>query len=268
MEITNPAEIIRKIKGSRNIIMPGGCANAASFYDEFVKSIGEFSNLEILSGLSLGKYPYLSEGLNTIFKYSTWQAGMGLRNYFNENTRRVDLIPLRLGDLTKVVGRKQAIEPDVVVVQASLPQKDGSINLGLSVGPNPHFINQANVVVAELNHNMPVTFGDSAIDIGQIDFAYESDSDLLIYDTGVGEERDSEIVNNVLDLIPEGATVQVGIGGIPDRITEKLALINGVSIFTGIISNGLLSFIEATNGTSKVVTGEIAGNHPPLSRNS
>ena len=68
-------------------------------------------------------------------------------------------------------------------------------------------------------------------------------------------------MNNVLDLIPEGATVQVGIGGIPDRITEKLALINGVSIFTGIISNGLLSFIEATNGTSKVITGEIAGNH-------
>ena len=68
-------------------------------------------------------------------------------------------------------------------------------------------------------------------------------------------------MNNVLNLIPEGATVQVGIGGIPDRITEKLALINGVSIFTGIISNGLLSFIEATNGTSKVVTGEIAGNH-------
>ena len=261
MEITNPVEIIRKIKGSRNIIMPGGCANAASFYDEFVKSIGEFSNLEILSGLSLGKYPYLSEGLNTTFNYSTWQAGMGLRNYFNENTRRVDLIPLRLGDLTKVVGRNQAIEPDVVVVQASLPQKDGSINLGLSVGPNPHFISQANVVVAELNHNMPVTFGDSAIDIGQIDFAYESDSDLLIYDTGAGEERDSEIVNNVLNLIPEGATVQVGIGGIPDRITEKLALIDGVSIFTGIISNGLLSFIEATNGTSKVVTGEIAGNH-------
>ena len=84
---------------------------------------------------------------------------------------------------------------------------------------------------------------------------------LLIYDTGVGEERDSEIVNNVLNLIPEGATVQVGIGGIPDRITEKLALINGVSIFTGIISNGLLSFIEGTNGTSKVVTGEIAGSH-------
>ena len=52
-----------------------------------------FSNLEILSGLSLGKYPYLSEGLNTTFNYSTWQAGMGLRNYFNENTRRVDLIP-------------------------------------------------------------------------------------------------------------------------------------------------------------------------------
>ena len=139
-------------------------------------------------------------------------------------------------------------------------KKDGSINLGLSVGPNPHFINQANVVVAELNHNMPITRGDSVIDSSLVDFAYESDSDLLIYDTGAGEDRDDDIVNNVLNLIPDGATVQVGIGGIPDRITERLALINGVSIFTGIISNGLLNFIESTNGRSKVVTGEIAGS--------
>ena len=260
MEIISPAEIIRKIRASRNIIMPGGCANASKFFDEFVKSVDEFTNLEVLSGLSLGSYPYLSRGLGTNFNYSTWQAGMGLRKYFSENSEQVNLIPLRLGDLVTVVGRKRIIEPDIVVVQASPPQKDGSINLGLSVGPNPHFINQANVVVAELNHNMPITRGDSVIDSSLVDFAYESDSDLLIYDTGAGEDRDDDIVNNVLNLIPDGATVQVGIGGIPDRITERLALINGVSIFTGIISNGLLNFIESTNGRSKVVTGEIAGS--------
>ena len=59
---------------------------------------------------------------------------------------------------------------------------------------------------------MPVTRGDSVVDMGLVNFAYESDSDLLIYDTGASEERDDDIVNNVLNLIPEGATVQVGIG--------------------------------------------------------
>ena len=260
MEIIGPAEIIRKIRASKNIIMPGGCANASGFFDEFLNSVGEFTNLEVLSGLSLGSYPYLSRESDTKINYSTWQAGMGLRKYFSENSEQLNLIPLRLGDLVEVVGRKRMIEPDVVVVQASLPQNDGSINLGLSVGPNPHFISQANIVVAELNHNMPVTRGDSAIDMSLVNFAYESESDLLIYDTGVAEERDGDIVNNVLNLIPEGATVQVGIGGIPDRITERLASISGVSIFTGIISNGLLKFIEGTNGNSKVVTGEVAGS--------
>ena len=143
---------------------------------------------------------------------------MGLRSHYSKNGGRVNLIPLRLGDLTQVVGKNCIIQPDVVVVQASLPQADGTVNLGLSVGPGPHLIEHANTVIAELNHNMPITFGDSVIDANMIDFAYESDQELLTYDTGTGEERDTKIVENVLNLIPEGATIQVGIGGIPDRL--------------------------------------------------
>ena len=72
--------------------------------------------------------------------------------------------------------------------------------------------------------------------------------------------RQSTSRNNVLNLIPEGATVQIGIGGIPDRITEKIGLINDVNIFTGIISDGLIKFIESGRGQNKIVTGEIAGS--------
>ena len=186
---------------------------------------------------------------------------MGLRSHYSKNGGRVNLIPLRLGDLTQVVGKNCIIQPDVVVVQASLPQADGTVNLGFSVGPGPHLIEHANTVIAELNHNMPITFGDSVIDANMIDFAYESDQELLTYDTGTGEERDTKIVENVLNLIPEGATIQVGIGGIPDRITKGLSLIKNARIFTGIISDGLLDFIENTDGKSRVLTGEIAGSY-------
>ncbi len=240
--------------------MPGGCANAADFYEEFINSVENFSGLEVYSGLSLGSYPYLRKGLGKNFRYSTWQAGMGLRKYYSEINKRVNLIPLRLGDLASVIGQDHIIKPDVVVIQASLPQSHDSVNLGISVGPTPHLIEQANIVIAELNHNMPLTFGDSVIQTSKIDFAYESDSDLLFYSTGEGEERDFQIVNNVLNLIPEGATVQIGIGGIPDRITEKIGLINDVNIFTGIISDGLIKFIESGRGQNKIVTGEIAGS--------
>ena len=261
MKIIKPSKILREISGSTNIVMPGGCANASEFYEEFSNCVDMFSNLELISGLSLGSYPYLKKGLNKNFNYSTWQAGMGLRSHYSKNGGRVNLIPLRLGDLTQVVGKNCIIQPDVVVVQASLPQADGTVNLGLSVGPGPHLIEHANTVIAELNHNMPITFGDSVIDANMIDFAYESDQELLTYDTGTGEERDTKIVENVLNLIPEGATIQVGIGGIPDRITKGLSLIKNARIFTGIISDGLLDFIENTDGKSRVLTGEIAGSY-------
>ena len=67
LEIISPTEIIRKIKSFNKYYYAWGCANASGFFDEFVKSIDEFTNLEVLSGLSLGSYPYLKRGLNKQF---------------------------------------------------------------------------------------------------------------------------------------------------------------------------------------------------------
>ena len=77
MKIIKPSKILREISGSTNIVMPGGCANASEFYEEFSNCVDMFSNLELISGLSLGSYPYL-KGLNKNLIIQLGRQGWGL----------------------------------------------------------------------------------------------------------------------------------------------------------------------------------------------
>jgi len=152
------------------------------------------------------------------------------------------------------------IQPDVAVIQTSTPQNDGSVSLGISVGPNQNFINQAKIVIAEMNNNMPVTCGDSRVSIDDIDYAIESDSPLVVYDTGTPTNNDAKIVDFVLSLIPENATVQFGVGAIPDRVLAGLASISGAKLFSGMLTQSLIYFLENVRNDIVAVNGELAGN--------
>ena len=128
------------------------------------------------------------------------------------------------------------------------------------MGPNRHFVEQAPLVIAEMNHHMPVTCGDSRLDLGDIDLAFESDRPLAVYDTGTPAARDEQIVEHVLGLIPERAWVQFGIGAVPDRVLARLAGIRGANLFSGMLSQSLVTYLEQVGHGPQVVNGELAGD--------
>ena len=260
-KIVTPEVAVSKIEDGTHVVFPGSCTNPARFYDSFTKNIARFSDLTVCSGLSLGEYAFLKKGLGTNFHYKTWQAAPQLRKLFQENDKaKVSFIPARLSDLDTLVSDQGAIQPEVAVIQTSIPQNDGTVSLGISVGPNQNFVKQAKTVIAEMSTNMPVTCGDSRVPLDNIDYAIESDSPLVIYDTGVPTENDAKIVDFVLSLIPENATVQFGVGAIPDRILAGLADVSGANFFSGMLSQSLIHFLENAEGTAAVVNGELAGD--------
>jgi 4-hydroxybutyrate CoA-transferase len=261
MRVVEPAAAIAAIADGAVVVLPGACAEPRAFYAAFAAGVERFRQLTLCSGLSLGTYPFLAHGLGEHFHYLTWQAAPRLRPLFRENDRRkLSFVPLRLSDLTQVVRRGGPIHPDVAVVQTSLPQPDGTVSLGISVGPNRHFIDQAALVIAEMNANMPVTCGDTRVPLSAIDLAIESDLPLATYDTGLPEARDERIVEHVLGLVPEDAWVQFGIGAVPDRVLQRLAGIRGVNLFSGMLSASLVDFLEGVRHTPRVVSGELAGD--------
>lgn len=261
MKITNAVAAVRAIPDGATVIFPGGCAEPTAFYTAFSAEVERFKQLTVCSGFGFGSYSYLNRGLGTNFRYLTWQAAPRLRELFKENDRRkIGFVPLRLADVTRVVHRDGPIKPQVVLIQTSAPQANGALSLGISVGPYAELIASAELVIAEINTNMPVTAGDSLVPVDRVDLAYEADEPLCTYTTPAAKDRDQRIVEHVLGLVPARAWVQLGIGAVPDRVLARLSEQREVNLFSGLLTAGLQQFIESAAHTPQVIVGELAGD--------
>ncbi len=258
MKIVTPTEAIRAIPDGSTVIFPHGCVEPTSVYAAFQAEVERFRHLTIYSGLAFGDYPFLRKGLGTNFRYLTWQAAPRIRHLFKE--KKAGFVPMRFSEITTLVRRDGPIKPDVVVTQVSPPQRDGTVSLGISVSLYQDFISSADLVIAEINPHMPVTAGDSRVPVDKVHLAVESSAPLGEYHTPHQTERDRRIVEYVLDLIPDHAWVQLGVGSVPDMVLYRLAEKVGIQLYSGMLSQGLIHFVEHVRHTPKVITGELAGD--------
>jgi len=251
------ADAIRAIPDGSTVIFPHGTIELAELYPAFSDQVERFRELTVYSGLSFGDYRFLERGLGTHFRYVTWQASPRIRSRFVAGS--VGYVPIRFGDVHRVVSAKGPIRPDVVLVQTTPPRK-GEVSLGISVSLSQDFIRAARLVIAEINPNMPWTAGNSRVAVERIDLAVESRAPLGEYRTPAASERDRQIVDRVLDLVPDRAWVQLGVGSVPDRVLPRLAEKREVNLLSGMLSQGLQSFVETARHRPKVATGELAGD--------
>ncbi|MSR13171.1 MAG: hypothetical protein EXR86_01090 [Gammaproteobacteria bacterium] len=261
MKIVPPEIAIQAIPDNSNVIMPGGCAEPVNVFEAFAANVERFNALTVYSGFGFGRYAYLKRGLGAHFRYVTWQASGTLRELFKENDRRkVGFAPIRLADLNRIVSREGPIKPHVVVVQTSIPQSDGTVSLGGSVGAMLDFVTEADLVIAEFNMNVPVTGGESRFSIDRIHYATESATPLATYSTPPAKPRDEQIVQHVMDLVPDNAWVQLGLGAVPDRVLNRLADKRNVNLFSGLLTGGLLTYLDRARHSPQVTAGELAGD--------
>lgn len=261
MKIVSAHEAIAAIPDGATVIMPGGCSEPVTLFEAFAAGVERFSRLTVMSGFSFGRYGYLARGLGDHFRYVTWQSSVRLRELFRENDpRKIGFVPIRLADLNRVISRDGPIRPGVLVVQTSPPLPDGTVSLGISVGANPGFVAAADCLVAEFNPHMPVTAGDSRVPLSKIDYATEAATPLCTYATAPARERDHAIVERVLELVPEHAWVQLGIGAVPDRVLARLGGIRGVNLFSGLLTGGLQQYLADVAHEPEVLVGELAGD--------
>jgi 4-hydroxybutyrate CoA-transferase len=258
MRLVTPTEAIRAIPDGSTVIFPHGCVEPTTLYTAFQQEVERFHNLTIYSGLAFGEYPFLDNGLGTNFRYITWQAAPRIRRFFKE--KRVGFVPMRFSEITRLINKDGPIKPDVVVTQVSPPESDGTVSLGISVSLYQDFIDSARLVITEINPNMPVTAGNSRVPVEKIDLAVESSTPLGEYHTPHQSERDQRIADYVLDLIPDHAWVQLGIGSVPDMVLYRLAEKPRINLYSGMLSQGLIHFVEHARHTPKLITGELAGD--------
>jgi 4-hydroxybutyrate CoA-transferase len=257
MRIVNAEQAVRVIPDGARVVLPHGCLEPTLFYDALQSERDRFRALQLCSGLQFGDYPFLRTGLHENFTYATWQASAKLRPLFREH--KVDFLPIRFRDVVRVIAADGPIPPDVVILQTT-PPRDGHVNLGISVSLYRDLAASARMVIAELNDNMPATHGQTRISVDEIDYAYESDAPLGVYTTPRYTDRDACIVDRILALIPAGAWVQLGVGAVPDAVLKRLWEIPDVHIHTGMLTDGLIDFLEGSRHRARVVTGEVCGS--------
>ncbi|MFG2090538.1 MULTISPECIES: acetyl-CoA hydrolase/transferase family protein [unclassified Spirillospora] len=166
-------------------------------------------------------------------------AGMRGRDGLRYYPSRLSLVPNLL---------KELLPPDVVVMQTSMPA-GGTVSLGIEVNILPAAIEavreRGGLVIAQLNPRMPYTYGDSVLALEDVDYAIETDEPLATPVPRPPGDVAREIGQRVARLVPEAATLQLGIGGIPDAVLASLLDRRGLGVWSEMFSDGVLALEKA-----------------------
>lgn len=194
-----------------------------------------------------GDAPHVHPSLDGHIRHNALFVGPNTRQAVAEG--RADFTPVFLGEVPSMF-RGGALPLDVAMIQVSPPDEHGYCRLGLSVACALPAVEAARIVIAEINPQVPRTLGNSAVHISEIDFAIEVDRPLPLHEPAAFGGVEQAIGGHVARLVPNGATIQVGIGKVPNAVLAALSGHEGLGVHTEMFSDGLLQL-----ATSGVISG-------------
>jgi acyl-CoA hydrolase len=176
------------------------------------------------------------------------------------NSGRVDYLPLHWSDVVRAF--RGRFKPDVALLQVSPPDNDGYCNLGSNAAFELEVAQLSNVVIAEVNHNVPVVAGDTRLHQSHIDYFIESEAPLRAVPTIPPGPVERQIARHVVDLIPSESTLQVGTGKVPDAVMDEL-LRSGraVKFQSGILTDAMMRMADAApSRADPIIAGMLLGS--------
>jgi len=210
----------------------------------------ELQGVEIVAAHTEGEVPYAREEYSESFKINCFFVGKNIRPYVNSG--RAQYIPIFLSEIPSLF-RSGRMPLDIALVTVSPPNPKGYCSLGCSVDISNAAVDTARIVLAEVNPNMPFVHGNGIIHIDRIDAMVESDAPLPELPAHKPTGTESRIGHNVAGLIDDGATLQMGIGGIPNAVLQYLENHKNLGVHTEMCSDGIVDLAEKgiINGSEK-----------------
>ncbi|WP_373519447.1 acetyl-CoA hydrolase/transferase family protein [Pricia sp.] len=257
MKLVSTAEAVSIITSGDRVFLQGAAMTPNTLIDALCERYGELKNVEIVSIHTEGDAKYAREPYNQTFRTNSCFVGANVRNAVNGT--KGDYIPIFLSEI-HLLFRNNILPLDVAIVQVSTPDKHGYCSLGVSVDVALPAIQTAKKVIAQINPNVPRTHGDGIIHIKNIEYAVEVDAPIHLHTITPISEIEKQIGKHVAGLIENGATLQMGIGNIPNAVLSNLGNHKRLGIHTEMFSDGVLPLIEkgVVTGEDKVVkTGKI-----------
>lgn len=219
-----------------------------------VDRAAELRNVEIVQLHTEGPAPYADPAMEGHFRVNALFVGGNVRKAVDEG--RADYVPVFLSAAPGLF--RQGILPlDAVLIMVSPPDRHGYCSLGTSIEATRAAVQTAKVVIAQINPKMPRTHGDGLIHISDIDAFTQVSQDLPESHAGQPSETELAIGRMCAELVEDGATLQMGIGSIPDAVLKSLNNHRNLGIHTEMFSDGLIDLVE-----SGAVTGSEKRVHP------
>ena len=201
------------------VLMPPGCGEPVALVEEIARQAARLGDLTLMGGIHLGDYPYArpeSAGL----RVATWHMSPRLEDARGRG--RVDFVPVRYFDAVSEFAAGGEWAADAVLLHCAPPDDHGYLSLGVSVGVVLPAARRAPLVIAQVNPNMPRTRGNASLHRSQVDRWVEVDAPLLEYPPPAITDLERAIGRHVASVVPDRATVQVGVGAIPQAVLEAL----------------------------------------------
>ena len=259
------AEAVREIKSGDRVFLHGSAATPVTLVKAMQDRHDELRNVELVSITTLGDVDFNNPVFRKSFFFNSLFVSAATREVANSDNG--DYVPIFLSQIPQLF-RKAILPIDVAMVQVSPPDHHGFCSLGTSVDIARSAVETARMVIAQVNPRMPRTHGDGFVHISKIDYLVHVQVELpeLDYSTKINPGIIA-IGKNVASLIEDGATLQMGIGGIPDQVLANLSSHKDLGIHTEMFSDGIIPLIEKgviTNrhkklNAGKSVTGFMAG---------
>ncbi|MCA9232101.1 MAG: acetyl-CoA hydrolase/transferase family protein [Planctomycetales bacterium] len=249
--------VIDLIRPGDSVFIHSAAATPMTLVDALVSRAKSLRHLRIIHIHTEGHAKYASRELADVFNIDAFFVGQNVRKAVEEG--RADYIPAFLSEIPTLI-RSRQVPVDVALISVSPVDKHGYVSLGPSVDTTLAAVQSARLVIAQVNRHIPRVMGEGQIPFSMIDRYIEADEPLPETVPPPPSEEVKQIGRNIAEIVPDGATLQTGIGSIPNAVLEQLSNHKDLGVHTEMFSDGLLPLIESgvvTNAKKKVHPGYV-----------
>jgi 4-hydroxybutyrate CoA-transferase len=248
------SESVKKIKSGNRVFIHSVAAAPQQLIKAMTDRADDLRDVEIFQIHTEGIAPYAAPGMEKSFRVSSLFTGANLREAVQSG--RADFIPNFLSEIPYFF-RKGIIPIDIALIHVSEPDTHGYCSLGVSIDVTYAAVESAKYIIAQVNPKMPRTFGDGVFHISRFDALVAVEDDILESKECIPSETDIKIGYHVAGLIEDGATLQMGIGNIPNAVLSALTSHKDLGIHSEMFSDGIVDLFNMG-----IITGKLKAKRP------
>jgi acyl-CoA hydrolase/GNAT superfamily N-acetyltransferase len=243
-----PEGALARLKPGQRVFIGTGCAEPLLLVQALTDRAARLTDVEVVHLLTMGEAPYANRRLAECFRVNSFFIAENVRGHIQEGLG--DYTPIMLSDIPRLFHSGQ-LPLDVALIQVAPPDDGGKVSLGISVDIVKSAVENASLVIAQVNGNMPRTRGEGFLDVYDLDILVPGDSELLEVQLPPVDEVTRRIGEQIASLVENGSTVEFGIGRIPHAVVDFLKDKRDLGIHTEMFSDSIIDLLG-----SGAVTGE------------